>query len=422
MPALDPGACNGPLSGAFKPEMIFMSHDRPLAGLKVCDFAAGIAGPYSSMMLAQYGADVIKVEALDGDWIRNTGGRLKGDHGAQSLVTARGKRSLAIDLKNPKGHAVALKLAKQADIVTESFRPGVIARLGLDYETVRALNPDVIYLSVSGFGQKGPLAQRAAMDLILQAFSGLMSVTVDSKNNPIRIGIAMVDYVTGLYALQAVMAAIIARSQGAGGKHIDVSLMQSALAPQAAQLIRQHVSGFQPHAFGMPVGTFETKDGFVTLSGAKPEHFFATCDLLGLDDLKNHPDFDDHQKRIANAQKLNALLQEKLREKTSGEWVDAFAGLGLMCAKVNDYDDVLSDPHCEAVNSFSWITQPGVGEIPVVNPPGVAPLEPDDSRAIAPNIGEHSESILAELGYSAEEISALVKDGAVNLGAALPKS
>ena len=393
-----------------------MDHEQPLSGIKVCDFAAGIAGPYSSMMLAQYGANVVKVEALEGDWIRNTGGRLKGDHGAQSLVTARGKRSLAIDLKDPKGHEIALKLAAQADIVTESFRPGVIKRLGLDYDTVRKQNQGVIYLSVSGFGQSGPHSQRAAMDLILQAFSGLMSVTVDSEERPIRIGIAMVDYVTGLYALQAVMAALIARGQGAGGKHIDVSLMQAALSPQAAQLIRQHVSGHQPHAFGMPVGTFQTKDGYVTLSGAKPEHFIAVCDLLDRDDIKNHPDFDDHQKRIANANRINEMIQESMREKTNAAWVAAFNNLGLMCAKVNDYDDILNDEHCNAVDSFAWVDQPGVGEIPVINPPGVAPLSTDDSRGVAPNIGEHSEAVLSELGYSSTDIAALANDGVVNLG------
>ncbi|HAT36318.1 MAG TPA: CoA transferase [Rhodospirillaceae bacterium] len=393
-----------------------MSHDRPLEGIKVCDFAAGIAGPYASMMLAQYGADVIKVEAVEGDWIRNTGGRLKGDHGAQSLVTARGKRSLAIDLKDPKGHEIAMKLASEADIVTESFRPGVIKRLGLDYETIKAINPNVIYLSVSGFGQSGPHAQRAAMDLILQAFTGLMSITVDADRRPIRIGIAMVDYVTGLYALQATMAAIIARSQGAGAKHIDVSLMQAALSPQAAQLIRQHVTGSQPHAFGMPVGTFPTKDGYITLSGAKPEHFTQTCDLLGRDDIKNHPDFDTHQKRIANANNINAMLQDSLDQKTSDEWVAAFNDIGLMCAKVNDYDDVLQDEHCNAVGSFAWVDQHGVGEIPVVNPPGVAPLAKGDPRALSPNIGEHSQAVLSELGYSEADIASLAEAGVVNLG------
>lgn len=393
-----------------------MDHKPPLCGIKVCDFAAGIAGPYASMMLAQYGANVVKVEALEGDWIRNTGGRLKGEHGAQSLVTGRGKRSLAIDLKDPKGHEVALKLATDADIVTESFRPGVIKRLGLDYETVKKANPDVIYLSVSGFGQSGPHAQRAAMDLILQAFSGLMSVTVDNSSRPIRVGISIVDYLTGLYALQATMAALIARSTGSSGQHIDVSLMQAALAPQAAQLIRQHVSGHQPHAFGMPVGTFRSKNGYVTISGAKPEHFTQTCDLLNREDIKQHPDFSSHQDRIANANKINELIQESIIEETSEYWVNAFNEIGLMCAKVNNYVDILADEHCLAVNSFAWVQQPGIGQIPVVHPPGPAMLIGTDPRGIAPNIGEHSSEVLLELGYSETEINDLAKTGVVNLG------
>tara|TARA_B100001093_G_scaffold518399_1_gene603052 strand:- start:841 stop:2037 length:1197 start_codon:yes stop_codon:yes gene_type:complete len=393
-----------------------MSQNQPLRGIRVCDFAAGIAGPYASMMLAQYGADVVKVEAVDGDWIRNTGGRLKGDHGAQSLVTARGKRSLAINLKHPKGHEIALKLAAGADIVTESFRPGVIKRLGLDYPTVKKANPKVIYLSVSGFGQSGPHAQRAAMDLILQAFSGLMSVTIDTSNQPIRVGISIVDYLTGLYALQATMAALIARSIGSSGEHLDISLMQAALAPQAAQLIRQHVSGHQPHAFGMPVGTFRTKDGYITISGAKPEHFIQTCDLLDREDIKNHPQFTSHQDRIANAAKINSMMQETIIGQTSEYWVDAFNKTGLMCAKVNNYDDVLNDEHCQSTNSFTWIEQAGVGKIPVVNPPGPATLEENDSRGHSPNIGEHSSAVLGELGYSKTEIKDFSEAGVVNLG------
>lgn len=393
-----------------------MRHDRPLEGIKVCDFAAGIAGPYASMMLAQYGADVVKVEAVDGDWIRNTGGRLKGDHGAQSLVTARGKRSLAIDLKDPKGHEIALELAKRADIVTESFRPGVIDRLGLGYETIRATNPDVIYLSVSGFGQTGPLKQRAAMDLILQAFSGLMSVTVDSQKKPIRIGISMVDYLTGLYAIQATLAAVVARNLGHGGRHIDVSLMQSAIAPQAAQLIRQQVSGHQPHAFGMPAATFETKDGYVAISGAKPDHFYATCELLGRDDIANHPKLDTHQHRIENVHILNELIQESMHEKTCEEWIEAFSDAGLMCAKVNDYEDILANDHCKETESYTWIDQPGVGPIPVVNIPGTEKLTPGEARAVSPGIGEHSADILGELGYGTEDVEALAAEGVIALG------
>jgi crotonobetainyl-CoA:carnitine CoA-transferase CaiB-like acyl-CoA transferase len=390
-----------------------MSHARPFAGLKVCDIAQGISAPYCGMMLAQYGADVVKIEGLGGDWIRNMGGRIKGEHSAQSLAMNRGKRSIALDLKNPKGLEIARRLAHAADVVTQNFRPGVIERLGLGYSDVSKSNPNVIYLSVSGFGTMGPLADRPVTDQIMQGFSGLQSITKDKDGVPLGVGTAIVDYITGIYSYQAVATALYARAMGAGGRHVEVNMLQAAVAVQAGQFIRQHTQGKQPPAVGVPVGVFHTKQGFISLSSNSPKHFGEVCDLLGRDDLKSNPDYDTHQKRIWKSREINDAFQESLMAKTAAEWEDRFSALGLMCTRVNGYEDLLRHPQVEALTLLTWANQTDLGPIPVPNLPGMDPAAPDDPRANSPRIGQHTHAVLAELGYDAGAIDALARDGVV---------
>ena len=395
-----------------------MSHDRSFAGLKVCDIAQGISGPYCGMMLAQYGADVVKIEGRDGDWIRNMGGRIEGNHSAQSLAMNRGKRSIALDLKNPDGLAVARRLARDADVVTQNFRPGVIDRLGLGYDAIRADNPEVIYLTVSGFGLDGPLAARPVTDAIMQGYSGLQSITKGKDGTPQSVGVAIIDYITGIYGYQAVATALFARANGAGGRHIEVSMLQAALSVQAGQFIRQHAQGGQPSSVGIPVGIFRTSDGFISLSSNKPSHFAEVCDLLGLEEIKNDPAYGTHQDRIWKADEINAAFQEPLMRRGAADWVAAFTDLGLMCTRVNGYDDLLADAQVESQGIFTWANQHDTGAIPVPNLPGMAPLTPDDPRGLSPRIGQHSREVLAELGYAADDIARLARDGAVAGGGA----
>jgi crotonobetainyl-CoA:carnitine CoA-transferase CaiB-like acyl-CoA transferase len=390
-----------------------MSHERPFAGLKVCDIAQGISGPYCGMMLAQYGAAVTKIEGFDGDWVRNMGGRIAGDHSAQSLAMNRGKRSIALDLKHPKGLAVAKRLAREADVVTQNFRPGVIERLGLGYEAVADDNPDVIYLSVSGFGLEGPLTKRPVTDAIMQGFSGLQSITRGADGAPQSVGMAIIDYITGIYAYQAVVTALYARAMGAGGRHVKISMLQAALSVQAGQFIRHHTQGGQPHAVGVPVGVFRTKDGHISLSSNKPTHFAEVCDLLGRADLKTDPDYDTHEKRIWKSREINAAFQEKLLARSAEEWEQTFTELGLMCTRVNGYGELLDHPQVAAQDIFTWAQQTGTGAIPVPNLPGVDPAAPDDPRAISPAIGEHTEAILAGLGYEPDAIATMAAEGAI---------
>ena len=389
------------------------THDRPFAGIKVCDIAQGISAPYCGMMLAQYGADVVKIEGIAGDWIRNMGGRIKGEHSAQSLAMNRGKRSIALDLKHPKGLEIARRLAREADVVTQNFRLGVIDRLGLGYAAVAKDNPDVIYLSVTGFGTKGPLAERPVTDQIMQGFSGLQSITKDRDGVPLGVGTAIIDYITGIYAYQSVATALFARAMGAGGRHVEISMLQAALGVQAGQFIRQHTQGKQPPAVGVPVGVFHTKEGFISLSSNSPKHFAEACDLLGRDDLKNNPDYDTHQKRVWKSREINEALQVSLLAETAAEWEKRFSALGLMCTRVNGYEDLLRHPQVEAEHLLTWANQTDLGPIPVPNLPGVAPALPDDPRANSPRIGQHTHAVLAELGFDPAAIAGLARDGVI---------
>lgn len=390
-----------------------MSHERPFAGLKVCDISQGISGPYCGMMLAQYGADVVKIEGVNGDWIRNMGGRIEGDHSAQSLAMNRGKRSIALDLKNPKGLEIARRFAHEADVVTQNFRPGVIERLGLGYDQVSAENPDVIYLTITGFGTSGPLGNRPVTDQIMQGFSGLQSITRDRDGAPIGVGTAIIDYITGIYGYQAVATALYARAMGSGGRHVKVSMLQAAIAVQAGQFIRHHTQGKQPAAAGVPVGVFTTKEGYISLSSNRPTHFAEVCDLLGLEDLKDNPDYDTHKKRVWKSAEISAAFQTVLLEKSAAEWEEKFSALGLMCTRVNGYGDLLEHEQVKAEEIFTWAQQSDTGPIPVPNLPGVDPAAPDDVRAASPRIGEHTHTLLAELGYEAGDIAALAAENVI---------
>src|SRR5258708_7739936 len=242
-----------------------MSYDAPFAGLKVVDLSQGMAGPYCAMLLAQHGAEVIKVEGIgEGDWARTLGTRY-GSHSAYSIIGNLGKKSIAVDLKSEAGKQVVWRLLEGADIFLEGFRPGVIKRLGFDYDAVAAREPRLLYLSISGFGQTGPLAGRPAMDPVLQAYTGLMNENRGEDGMPHRVPVIVVDMSTALYAFQALSAALYARRDEARGRYIDVSLMQAATALQSIRLMACHLEGGTMKPGGGPVGVFRMADGWMSM-------------------------------------------------------------------------------------------------------------------------------------------------------------
>jgi len=385
----------------------------PLEGVKVLDATQGVAGPHSTMLLAQYGADVTKLEPLDGDWGR-TLGKTYGDQCAHSVVFNRGKKSLAMNMKHKAAQEIAFTLAAGADIVVESFRPGVMARFGIGYEQVKAVNPHVIYLSVTGFGQNGPYSRLPVTDSVIQAFSGWMSINRDSGGAPQRIGMIAVDVMTGLYAYQAIASALLRKFRFGEGAYIDCSLMQSAAAFQSAKIVEHYLEGGAPQVLYVPVGTMQTADGHINITAMREHHYVALCKVLGREDLAADPRYDAREKRIEREAELMPVIRAEFLKRSTAEWAEALTEAGVMNAPVSTYDRYLADEHVRAVESVAWIDHPGIAAaLPFSNIPGLPKIGAGAALDKAPHIGEHSREILLREGWTPAQVEALLAAGAV---------
>ena len=390
-------------------------------GITVLDFTQGIAGPHASMLLALHGADVIKIEPPEGDWGRALGD-IKGEHCAHSIAFNRGKRSIAVDLKSPDGIAVVKKLAAKADVVMESFRPGVIKRLGFGYEDIKAINPKVVYCSVSGFGQTGPYSKRPTVDGLIQAFSGMMVMNRMPDGTPWRQGMIAVDVTTGLYTFQALSTAIMRQFRFGEGCFIDSSLMKAAAAFQGAKLMEWIFSNGAPPVLYMPAGSYKTKNGYIMVSAMRPHHFRLMFELIGREDIANDPELQGHNDRIRNAPKIIKALQETMPSKTTEEWIAILQPKDVFCERVNNYTDYLEHPHVKESGAIDWIEQEGVGRLPVANIAGLPRASEHAPQQHAPHIGEDGPDILGELGYSQAEVDAIFSRGGVRAPAPVTKA
>jgi crotonobetainyl-CoA:carnitine CoA-transferase CaiB-like acyl-CoA transferase len=377
-----------------------MSYEAPFEGLRVADLSQGVAGPYCAMLLAQHGADVIKVEPPSGDWSRALGTR-HGDQTAYSIGANLGKRSIIANLTEEGGTRIVRRLIERADVFFESFRPGVAARLGVAYEVVAELNPRILYVSVSGFGQTGPYRDRPAVDTTLQAFTGLMSVNKGGDGVPHRVGAVVVDMATGLFTFQAVSAALYARVRESRGRHLQASLMQAGAALQTVNMIATHLEGGVARPGLTPSGVFPTQDGWLSVTVLRNEDFGALCDALDRRDLTADPRFADNDARFRNVAALTQTLSETLRQRPAAEWQSRLRAAAIMHERVNTHPDYARHPHVEASGTVLWVDQPGVGRLPVPWPPGVTPPAPGTRRATAPALDEHRKDILTELGLDA---------------------
>jgi len=389
-----------------------MSYDRPYEGLKVLDFSQGVAGPYCGSLMALYGADVIKVEPPQGDWARKLGSDY-GGHSVLDVSANRGKRSICLDLKHAEGRAVARALACETDVLIEGFRPGVADRLGIGYREIKECNPRVLYVSVSGYGQQGPMREEPCTDTVMQAFSGLMSVNPGNDGAPHRVGFLIVDMVTGLYAYQALATALHGRARTEQGRHIDVSLMQSAAAIQTAKISEYALAAGDPRVLNAPAGTYRTRDGWIAITLVSHVHWVAICEGLELPQLLDDPRFADFEQRAANLPALLDILNDRLAQKSTSQWNARLLEAGALCNPIHDFGDWLDHSHVQAVDAAPSIQQPRVGAIPTAAIPGMMPLDSDDARQIAPAAGEHGRAILREGGYSDDAIDALIADAAL---------
>ncbi|MDX1431171.1 MAG: CoA transferase [Gammaproteobacteria bacterium] len=393
-----------------------MSYERPFEGLRAVDLSQGIAGPYCGSLLALHGAEVIKIEPPEGDWSRRLGERI-GDQSALAICGNRGKRSIALDLKREEAKAIALDLARRADVLIEGFRPGVMDRLGLGYEAVRIDNPRILYLSVSGYGQRGPLREQPCTDTVVQAFSGLMSINVGADGIPHRVGFPVADMVTALYAFQALATAIHARAGETVGRHLDVSLIQSAAAIQSGAITEHVLSGGAPKVLNAPAGAYRTADGWLAITLVTEAQFVAMCEAMELAELPADPRFADFQSRAAHLDALVPVIQARLRERDTAAWCARFDAAGALAQPVHDHGQWLEHAHVRAIDAAPRVAQPDVGDVPMPRIPGMAPIAADDPRAVAPHIGEHAREILEAYGRDAESIERLAETGVVRIPA-----
>jgi crotonobetainyl-CoA:carnitine CoA-transferase CaiB-like acyl-CoA transferase len=351
---------------------------------------------------------------MEGDWCREIG-KQYGDQSSNSIVYNRGKKSIALNLKNTDGLAIAKSLCKSADVIIENYRPGVLAKFGLDEKSIRPSNPTMIYYSVTGFGQTGPNSKLPATDSVLQAYSGLMSINKDHRGIPQRVGILAIDISTGLYGFQAVSAALYRRATKGKGAHIESSLMEAVGAFQTAKIIEFELEGAEPTAPGVPVGTFKAKDGFINVNARRDSHFAALCGLIGREEMATDPRYATTPARKEHEAELMALMKDTMTQRTVAEWNEALNNVGVLNAPVQDYGDYMNDPHVTAVDAVAWVEQSGVGCLPMPKTPGIPPLKSGDPLAHSPHIGEHTSVVLRDLGFSGDAIKGLENDGAVRV-------
>ena len=395
-----------------------MSYEKPFAGLKVVDLSQGVAGPYAASIMAQYGADVIKVEPIgrDGDWSRGLGTRY-GDQTAYSIVANLGKRSIALDLKQPDGCAVLWRLVRGADVFVQGFRPGVIDRLGFGYRDVAEREPRIIYLSVSGFGQTGPLAERPAMDPVLQAYTGLALENKGFDGLPHRIPIIAIDMSTALYGYSAVATALFARRTEERGRHIEASLLQAAAGLQAIRMMSSYLEGGATQPSSPPSGIYETRDGWINITVVREHEWAGFCAAFGLEQPSADPRFANRDARRANEAALLDLVRPLLASQTAVECSAKLAAHRVMHEQLNSYTGFLGQPQVAASGAVAWLGHPGVPQsLPMPNLIGAAPLASGAPAATAPGLGEHSESILREHGFDTREITRLRAAGVVQQG------
>ena len=385
-----------------------MSHEKPYAGLRVVDLSQGIAGPYCAMLLAQHGADVIKVEPPEGDWARVLGPRY-GSHTAFSVVGNLGKRGIVLDLKQEADREKLRGLVRTADVFMEGFRPGVAARLGFDFETVKALAPGIVYVSVSGFGQAGPLSAKPAMDPVLQAFTGFTFENRGHDGIPHRANPIIVDMSTALYTHQAVAAAVYARRDDRRARFIDSSLMAAAANLQSVRMCATVMEGGPLGIPTSPSGVFRTADGWLHLVVLKDSDFQALCGLIDRADLAADPRFAGPAGRSEHAEELNAAVAEHIAAQPTAHWQECLTEAGLQNEAVQDYAQFVAHPQTEATGLISWLEQPGGDRRwPVPNPAGAPPLVSGSPAATAPALGQHTDEVLLELEES--EVAAAAEE------------
>lgn len=397
------------------------SRTPPLAGVRIVEMGTVIAGTYGGMLLADLGADVIKVEPLTGDPGRHVGIAPYKDQSAIHLHMNRGKRSVSLNLKDPDGLAAFEDLIRSSAACVDNMRPGALDRLGIGFENLRRLNPHLVCCSVTGFGGYGPKLSNPAYDVVIQAMSGHMEITGESDGPPARIGAPMADLAGGVFACIAVLAGLVAVERGHEVGPADVSMLEGLISLLGYDSLLYLNAGIEParhgsaHAYMVPWQAFEVADGYIVIAAREDKFWARLCDAIGRPDLAGDPRTATNLARLENRTFVIGVLEEILIGRTAEHWLSLFAEHDIPAAPVNDFAGVFGDPHVEARGIVRNYEHPTVGEVKFVGSPVQFRGAPMADRP-APMLGEHSEEVLSQaLGYGTEQIDTLVRQGALRV-------
>ena len=394
---------------------------KALDGIRVLDLTRALAGPFCTLMLGDNGADVIKVEIPgSGDDTRKWGPPFIGEESAYYLSINRNKRSLTLNLQDAQAQEVFMKLAQDIDVVVENFTPGVMGRFGLDYDAVKAVNPKVVYCSISGFGQDGPYRNRPAYDQIMQGVGGLMSITGEPDGEPQKIGIAVTDIGAGMWSAFAIMAALNHRGKTGEGQYIDISMLDAQVAWLTYQAAFFFANGEAPKRMGaahptlVPYQAFMCNDGkYINVAVGSERIWGRFCQGMGREDLKDHPDYATNSVRVNHRGAMVSMLQEIFLTRPVAEWVKDLQAANVPCGPINDLADVFADPQVLARNMYLEMAHPTLGSIKQTGLPIKFSLTPGGLDRHPPLLGEHNQEILKSLGYSEADVQSLMAQSVI---------
>ena len=391
----------------------------PLSGIRVVDLTRILAGPFCSMLLADMGAEVVKIETPgEGDPVRRQGAVRDG----LSLYFAafnRNKRSLTLNLRHEEGRAVLARLIERSDVLVENFRPGVLAQIGLDAARLNALNPRLVTCNLTGFGNSGPYRDRPSFDFIAQAMSGLMSTTGLPDASPLRTGPPLADLVAGLYGALGICAALVRRDRTGMGETVGASLNNAMISMLGFLAANYFATGETPartgndHAIVAPYGMFRTLDGEIALAPSQEQSYQRLIDALGMAELRNHPEFASNDLRVANRAAINAAIEARLQTRDSAHWIAVLNAAGVPCDRVMSLPEVFADPQVVEQQMALEVDHPGHGAVRMLGFPVKFAEAPCRIRRPAPDLGQDTDAVLGEFGYSSEQIAQLRASGAV---------
>jgi crotonobetainyl-CoA:carnitine CoA-transferase CaiB-like acyl-CoA transferase len=377
---------------------------KPLDGLRVLDFSHALAGPYCTLLLADYGAEVFKLEAADGgDMGRGWGPPFSGDQASFFLGLNRGKRGISINLKKPAGIDLCLRLVDKMDVLIENFRPGTMERLGLGYKAVHARNPRLVYCSISGYGQTGPSRDEVAMDLIVQASSGLLSITGTESGEVVRCGYSVADVTAGMFATIGILMALRSREQTGTGQYVDVSMLDSMISTMTSNYMYFLGSGVSPRPMGtsfqtvVPYRVFESSDRSFAIAVGSEKLWIAFCMAIERPDLETHPDYATNPLRVQHRPELEQILAGIFRQRPAAEWLESLRAAGIPCSLVRTFAEVFADPQSEFRGMFPMMDHATAGPHSVTGSPVKLSETPGSPTTTAPRNGEHTAVILQEL-------------------------